>query len=100
MLPACIAPALRLMYLKYFHVLEICDDGEIRLAGASEASRGRVEVCFDGSWGTVCDDNWTDKHASVVCQQLGYSAYGTVGKLLLYQILLFVHLHRCCCYTQ
>ncbi len=48
-----------------------CSEGDIRLEGSLNNYEGRVEICYDGAWGTVCDDSWGSNDAAVVCRQLG-----------------------------
>ena len=55
-----------------------CRNGDIRLIGGTNCYEGRVEVCLDEQWQTVCDDSWGSSDAEVVCRQLGYLPSGKI----------------------
>ena len=48
----------------------------VRLVGSQSPRSGRVEVYYNGTWGTICDDRFTDAAARVVCYMLGYRGIG------------------------
>ncbi|XP_064397907.1 deleted in malignant brain tumors 1 protein-like isoform X2 [Halichondria panicea] len=49
-----------------------CIEGALRMVDGSSYNEGRVEVCSNGRWGTVCGDGWTEREAALVCSRLGY----------------------------
>ena len=50
-----------------------CSDGELRLVGSVTTNQGRLEVCMNGAWGSICDSEgvFTKDEAKVACRQLG-----------------------------
>ena len=43
------------------------------MAGARD-SEGRVEVCNQNQWGTVCDVGWDLNDGNVACRQAGFGS--------------------------
>lgn len=63
----------------------ICQNGYVRLVNDSAdvvlikdtLSQGRVEVCINQRFQTVCEENWSNTDASILCSELGFSRNGT-----------------------
>ncbi|KAL9988042.1 hypothetical protein ACROYT_G002440 [Oculina patagonica] len=53
-------------------------DLKVRLSGSNSSNEGRVEVYYLGRWGTVCNDHWGIREASVLCKMLNFSGASRV----------------------
>ena len=74
-----------------------CEDGDVRLVGGNTQYEGRVEVCINHVWGTVCSSRysswwwfsryyWGTPDSNVVCRQLGHMELGTIIFVITYII--------------
>lgn len=52
----------------------------MNLVGGRNSNEGRVEVCSNGLWGTICDGDWDTREADVVCKQQGVQNSSTYQK--------------------
>jgi deleted-in-malignant-brain-tumors protein 1 len=55
-----------------------CQNLALRLVSGTSTLEGRVELCSNNQWGTLCDDFFGALEAQVICRQLGFSDSGKV----------------------
>ena len=58
----------------------------------SSPNEGKVELCHEGVWETVCDDKWSRNNALVACRQLGLPLDSELGEKSVFHIVDKLHL--------
>ncbi len=72
----CSEGSVRLLVGEDYDFYDQVTDYDSFYYSGGQLARGRVEVCVEETWGTVCGVGFDDSDASVVCKQLGFSPYG------------------------
>ena len=79
-------------------LFEECINGDVRLVNGGSGIQGRVEICLDAVFGTVCNVEWDDEDAAVVCRQLGFTSSPSEGyKLTCICECVYVCMHHSSC---
>ena len=47
-----------------------CSNGDLRLVNGSNSLEGRVEICINNAWGTICTSSISEDDAEVICRQI------------------------------
>ena len=66
-----------MLFLTSIFYAVLCNNGDLRLRGGNTELEGRVELCGNETWGTICDGFWSVNDANVACRQLGFSPLGS-----------------------
>ena len=79
-----------------YFISECSSNGDIRLVNIEKTNKpeGRVEICFRGQWGRICNNSWDYHDAEVVCRQLGF---GATGECIMYNYYMLLLTFVMCC---
>ena len=80
------------VYSLCFPFEDVCTNGDVKLEDGVREYEGRIEICYDGEWGTVCDDGINDSVAEVVCRQLGFSLHSKGTTIMVVPVWAIQHL--------
>ena len=77
-----------------------CEDGDIRLEGGVDSNQtrtrnGRIEICYNNAWGTVCNTAFSLLDATVTCHQL--TGFKREGEWYSYDIIQQFNCFACRC---
>ncbi len=61
---------MRILVYYFLHLTKGCSHGDVRIASETNQTEGRVEICLNNEWGTICDQMWDNMDTMVVCRQL------------------------------
>ena len=68
-----------------------CVSGDIRLVGyGSSGNQGRVEMCYNNQYGTLCSYSWDINEAIIICKQLGFYGMSFITLFFLYTFIFYI----------
>ena len=71
----------RLFWLDLSTRIGDCTHDDVRLMNGSNVLEGRVEICINNAWGTVCTDSISEDDVEVICRQIGQLPPGMLNLL-------------------
>ena len=78
-----------------------CSTGDVRLVGGATPNEGRIEICTNGIWASICSSRFDRSDANVVCSQLGYHNSGMFAdfkdfcELSYCAVIISIHQNKC-----
>ena len=65
-------------YLQFLTVIS----QNVRLKDGDASYQGRLEIKYNGEWGTVCNKNFSNLAAEIVCKELGLQSYSILNHVI------------------